>query len=287
MTGRVIASACGTYSILSNGNVFNAKARKNIKSNFGKIVVGDFVDFDEKLQIIENVKERTNYCKRPTIANIDQVVIVLSLKEPEFDYCLALKFLTYCNMNNLTPILMITKIDLAKDDGEIKEIKTVFDALNIRTLFISNKKQIGHEEAKQLFKNKVTCLMGQTGVGKSSLLNVIDSSFIRSVGEYSVSRGRGKHQTKEVVLLNFSDGLIADTPGFSSFDLGLFKEDLAQFFPGFNNFVNCMYRNCLHISENRCAIKELVNNGSYPKVAYDAYIRLSNEALAKNQRYSK
>ena len=287
MIGRVIASSYGTYSILIKEKIFKAKARGNIKNQSGKIVVGDFVNYNENLDVIESIEERKTFLKRPCISNIDQVVIVLSLKKPEFSYELALKYLTYCNMNFIKPILIITKIDLCKNEDEIKQIKDVFDSLNITTIFVSNKANIGIDKAKEIFKDKVSCLMGQSGVGKSSLLNKIDSSFVRSIGEYSNALGRGKHQTKEVVLLSFGGGLIADTPGFSSLDLGLFKEDLAQFFPGFNNFVNCYFTNCLHISENRCAIKELVSNGSYPKVAYDAYIKLSNEALAQNKRYSK
>ena len=130
--------------------------------------------------------------------------------------------------------------------------------------------------------------MGQTGVGKSSLINAIDSNYEREVGEYSLALGRGKHKTKEVILLPYQGGYIADTPGFSSLELDLYKDDLAAFFPGFYSLYNkCYFANCLHLSENRCAIKERVNTGEISSLAYDCYKKLSEEAIFKKERYAK
>ena len=164
----------------------------------------------------------------------------------------------------------------------------MFNSVNIETYFISNKTREGIEEVKALFKDEVSCIMGQTGVGKSSLINAIDPNYEREIGEYSMALGRGKHQTKEVILLPYQGGYIADTPGFSSLELDLYKEDLAAFYPGFNTVYNkCYFANCLHLSENRCVVKEKVNAGEISSLAYDCYKKLSEEAIFRKERYQK
>ena len=179
---------------------------------------------------------------------------------------------------------------VSADDTEklINEIKETFASINVETYFISNKTKEGLEEVKALFKDEVSCIMGQTGVGKSSLINAIDSNYERAIGEYSIALGRGKHQTKEVILLPYQGGYIADTPGFSSLELNLYKEDLAAFYPGFTNLYNkCYFADCLHLSENRCLVKEKVHNGEISNLAYECYKKLSEEAIFKKERYSK
>ena len=141
---------------------------------------------------------------------------------------------------------------------------------------------------KAIFKDEVSCIMGQTGVGKSSLINAIDPAYEREIGEYSLALGRGKHQTKEVILLSYLGGYIADTPGFSSLDLDLYKEDLAAFYPGFNSLYNkCYFANCLHLSENRCVVKEKVLSGEISNLVYECYKKLSEEAIFRKERYTK
>ena len=237
---------------------------------------------------IEVVYPRSSALKRPLIANISQMILVFSLKEPDFSYLLAFKYLTYANMNNIRAKIIITKIDKEHDQKQIDEIKEVFNSVNIETYFISNKTREGIEEVKALFKDEVSCIMGQTGVGKSSLINAIDPNYEREIGEYSMALGRGKHQTKEVILLPYQGGYIADTPGFSSLELDLYKEDLAAFYPGFNTLYNkCYFANCLHLSENRCVVKEKVNAGEISSLAYDCYKKLSEEAIFRKERYQK
>ena len=117
---------------------------------------------------------------------------------------------------------------------------------------------------------------------------IIDANYEREIGEYSFALGRGKHRTKEVILLPYQGGYIADTPGFSSLDLDLFKEDLAAFFPAFNHLYNkCYFTNCLHISENKCAVKDAINEGKISKKAYECYQKLLDEAIFKKERYNK
>lgn len=287
MRGQIISSSCGVFKILTEQGCFEGKARGSLKNKFGRLYVGDFVNFNEHESIIEDVEERKSFLKRPPISNIDQIVIILSYAKPEFSYELVFKYLTYSRMNGIDASLIVTKVDLCNDKNELVEIKEVFEKLNVKTFFVSNKSGEGLKEANDIFKNKISCLMGQSGVGKSSLLNAINEDYKRNIGEYSKALGRGKHETKEVVLLPFEGGYIADTPGFSSLELELYKEDLAQFFPGFDEYNKCFYSNCLHVSEKKCAIKEKVELGIIPKKAYETYLILSNSLLPRNQRFFK
>ena len=202
---------------------------------------------------------------------------MFSLKEPDFSYYLAFKYLTYANFNNVKASIVLSKSDKS-ENKEIEEIKKIFNLLNIDVYVTSSKKLEGIDEIKDIFKDKITVLMGQSGVGKSSLLNAIDSNYSRDIGEYSVALGRGKHQTKETILLPYNNGYIADTPGFSSLELRLSKLQIAQSFPVFNvEHVNCRYSNCLHISEPDCAIKKLIEEGKIPLIAYQSYLKLLEE----------
>ena len=288
MKGKVVALSYGVYSVESDGVIYNAPARGLFRKQGIKPTVGDDVEISEETLVIQHVYDRRTYLKRPPIANIDQMLIIESLKEPEFSYLLAFKYLTYANMNNVNAKIILTKADIEDDKNAIKEIVDTFKRMNIEVYVTSNKTKEGVEEVKKLFRNRISCLIGQSGVGKSSLINSIDPDFERSVGEYSYALGRGKHLTKEVILLPYEGGYIADTPGFSSLDLELYKEDLAQFFPGFAElFTDCYFSNCLHISENRCAVKQKVEYGSYPEIAYQNYLKLSEESIFKSRRFER
>ena len=288
MKGLIVALSCGVYSVRSEGIIHNLTARGVFRNQGIKPVVGDEVAFNEETMVIETVYPRNSFLKRPPIANISQIILVFSLKEPEFSYLLAFKYLTYANMNNIKAKLVLTKTDKDVDEDLIKDIKEVFSSVDVETYFVSNKTKEGLEEVKALFKDEVSCVMGQTGVGKSSLINAIDANYEREIGEYSFALGRGKHRTKEVILLPYQGGYIADTPGFSSLDLNLFKEDLAAFFPAFNHLYNkCYFTNCLHLSENKCAVKDAINEGKISKKAYECYQKLLDEAIFKKERYNK
>ncbi len=288
MKGLIVAITCGTYAVEAEGVIYNTKPRGVFRNQGVKPVVGDNVEFDPDNLTIEVIYPRSSALKRPLIANISQMILVFSLKEPDFSYLLAFKYLTYANLNGIRAKIIITKIDKEHDQKIIDEIKEVFNSVNIETYFISNKTHEGIEQVKALFKDEVSCIIGQTGVGKSSLINAIDPNYERQIGEYSMALGRGKHQTKEVILLPYLGGYIADTPGFSSLELNLYKEDLAIFYPGFNTLYNkCYFANCLHLSENRCVVKESVNKKEISSLAYECYKKLSEEAIFRKERYQK
>ena len=288
MNGLIVASTCGTYSVRSEGIIYNLTARGVFRNQGIKPIVGDNVIFNEETLVIETIHPRDSFLKRPPIANISQIILVFSLKEPEFSYLLAFKYLTYANMNGIKAKLVLTKLDKNVDLKLIDQIKEVFSSVGVETYFVSNKTKEGLQEVKNLFTNEVSCVMGQTGVGKSSLINAIDPNYEREIGEYSFALGRGKHRTKEVILLPYQGGYIADTPGFSSLDLNLFKEDLAAFFPSFNNLYNkCYFTDCLHISESKCAVKEAIEQGKISKKAYECYQKLLDEAIFKKERFNR
>ena len=288
MKGLIVALSCGVYSVRSEDVVYNVTARGVFRNQGVKPMVGDEVEFNPETMVIEVIYPRSSALRRPPIANISQIILVFSLKEPEFSYLLAFKYLTYANMHNIKAKLVLTKIDKDVDETIVNEIKEVFSSVGVETFFVSNKTKEGLAEVKRLFANEISCVMGQTGVGKSSLINAIDANYEREIGEYSFALGRGKHRTKEVILLPYSGGYIADTPGFSSLDLNLFKEDLAVFFPSFNNLYNkCYFTDCLHVSESKCAVKEKIEEGSISKKAYECYLKLLDEAIFKKERYNK
>lgn len=288
MEGRIVALSCGIYSVLADGIIFKVPARGLFRIKKTKPVVGDRVDVNEENCVITFIYERTSFLKRPVVANLDQMIIVQSLTKPEFSYSLLFKYITYANSNGIKSIIILTKSDEFNDDNKVKEILDVFNTLNIEIHIVSNKTKEGLDEVRSIFANKTSCLIGQTGVGKSSLVNSIDENFAREVGEYSWALGRGKHKTKEVILLPYQNGFIVDTPGFSSLDLELYKEDLAMYFPGcYERYEKCYYPNCLHISESKCDIKEAVNQKKIPEIAYQEYLKISQEAIFKTRRFYK
>ena len=285
MEGKIVGLTCGVYSVLVDGIILKIPARGLFRKNNHQPLVGDNVIVDDNYSMIIDIKDRTSCLKRPRIANLDQMILVFSLVEPEFSYNLAFKYLTYANMNHLESILVLTKKDKLSEEKNVSEIIDVFTKLGFKVYIISNKTGEGLDELKTVFKNKLSCLVGQSGVGKSSLLNAIDETYQRSIGEYSKALGRGKHETKETILLPYEGGFIADTPGFSSLDLEFYKEDLAMYFPSFDKlYTDCYFSNCLHISENKCVVKEEVAKGNIPKIAYDTYLKLSEEIIYKAKR---
>jgi len=285
MKGRIVASICGRFSVYHNGQIFSVVPRGILRKDNDRLLVGDFVEFDQSMLTIDRVLSRKNEIIRPRIANIDQILVVSSLKEPNFSFDLIFKYLTFANFNHVHSEVIITKTDIAKEIDKIVQIADVFAKIGVKIHFISNKTKEGIEEIKDIFANKVSALAGQSGVGKSSFLNAIDPSYKREIGEYSKALGRGKHQTKETILLPFSNGFIADTPGFSSLELNMSKEEIAQYFPGIkNHFTRCAFSNCLHISEPNCKVKEVLELEKLPRLVYDSYVKLSNEALMLYRR---
>ena len=288
MEGKILSTVGGIYKVYSNGNTYNLFSRGSIKHKSFSLCAGDNIIFDEKEGVIVKAIDRKNFLIRPRSANVDLMVITMSVVEPELSPELVYKFLTYANLNNIKAAVLFTKLDRLDDTTKVDVLRNDLEKLGYKTFLLSRDKTENIEELQAFFAGKTTIFMGQTGVGKSSAINLIDPSFNRKIGEYSEALGRGKHQTKEVILLPFRDGFIGDTPGFSSLELDLYKEDLAQYFPGYEkHYVECYFSNCLHQNEKECKIKEEIEKGNLSKEGYDVYIKLLNQLEFRSQRYKK
>ena len=288
MEGKVLSTVGGICKVYSNGNIYNLFLRGRIKHKTFSICAGDNIEFDEKENVIEKAFERRNFLIRPKSANVDLMLITMSVVEPELSPELIYKFLTYANLNGIPAAVLFTKMDRLLDTSKVDNLKKDLEKLGFSVFLLSpeNEKIIG--KLQGFLANKTTIIMGQTGVGKSTAINLIDPQFNRKIGEYSEALGRGKHQTKEVVLLPFRDGFIGDTPGFSSLELDLYKEDLAQYFPGYEKYyLECYFSNCLHQNEKECKIKEEIEKSNLSKEGYEIYIKLLNQLEFKSKRYKK
>lgn len=286
MVGKIISIINGKYVIYSDGITYNSFIKGIFRYKKERLLVGDDVVFNDDNFIIQTKLERKNELIRPLVSNIDQIFIVMSMKEPNFSKLLLYKFLTYVNMNNIPAKVILSKCDLMDENDEIDNLIKELKNLGIDVFKLSKNNNDEIELIKKELNDKTSIFMGQTGVGKSSLINLIDPLYDRKIGEYSTALGRGKHQTKEVILLPYNNGFIGDTPGFSSIDLNIYKEDLSAYFPGFNKYYNeCYFSNCLHINEKECMIKKQIDNGVLSKDSYTIYLKLLNELPYKKERY--
>ena len=286
MIGKIVSTCGGVYRIYADGVNYDVFSKGIFKYRKEHLLVGDNVEFDDELFVINKILERKNELIRPKIANVDLALIVMSVVEPELSEELIYKFLTYLSMNNIPASVVLTKVDALIDKTNIERIRDDLKKIGIETYFVSKEDKSSQEVIRNLVQNKVILFMGQTGVGKSSLINAIDPVFNRKIGEYSHALGRGKHQTKEVILLPFEGSFLADTPGFSSLDLNIYKEDLAQYFPGYEKYyTRCYFSNCLHQNEKQCKIKEEIEKGNLSKEAYQIYLKLLNELEYRQKRF--
>lgn len=260
--------------------------RKESKDN---CVVGDIVEISEDNYII-NVEERKNLVERPLVANIDYLVIQFAGKDPDIDYerlnILLLRSFYY----KIKPVIIINKIDLLSAE-ELEEVKKNLDFLNkldIKYFLISQKENIGIEELKVFLKDKITAFGGPSGVGKSSIINLLQNEKKLETGETSKRLRRGKHTTKDTNLLELiGGGYIIDTPGFSSVELPDIKDaqELIALFPEFTNRGNCKFNNCLHLNEPSCAIKNSVKEGEIERSRYNFYKKVYEKL--KEERWNR
>ncbi len=273
MNGKIICINKYIHKVLlSNNTIIDTRTRGKLRNNNVTPVVGDNVEVDVKNKTIEKVLPRKNYLERPLIANIDKLLIVMSTSIPVFSSYLIDKFLLIAYSNHIEPIIIITKTDMisVKEKMDIKKYINYYRKLGIKVYVNTSVKKI-----RQEFKDSTVALCGQTGSGKSSLLNKVDASLKLKTGEVSLSLGRGKHTTRLVELLEVNDGLIADTPGFSSLEINMDKKDLKKYYPDFNK--PCKYRSCTHVKEDGCSIIELVLKGKIPSWRYENYIKFMEE----------
>lgn len=254
--------------------------------------VGDrvLVNVSGDQAVIEEISPRINDLVRPDVANVDQVLLVFSAVRPDFSFHLLDKFLVILNEQKLKITLVVSKIDLIEEkelNNLKKELQYYIDKLDLDTYYINSKQRIGFDVMQNIFKDKITVLAGQTGVGKSTLLNALIPTLSIKTQEISDALGRGKHTTRHSELYDFNDGYICDTPGFSKVEINIFeKEDLKEYYPDFMELsMDCRFSSCNHINEPGCGIKEAVSNGNIPKDRYDNYVQFFEEIEQKKNRY--
>ena len=287
MRGKILSSKGNVYVVLGEDGIFyNVFPRGLLKFRNKNVMVGDECNIDDENFSIEDILPRKNSLIRPKVSNVDQIFVMMSVKRPELSKELIFKFLTYVNMNNVEPKLILTKYDLLEDKSMYSDFIDELNKLGVEVFLISKYDESSISLLKEKLKNKTSMFMGQTGVGKSSFINMLDASFERKEGEYSKVLHRGKHQTKEVILLPYEGGYIIDTPGFSSLDLDISKHDLAHFFPGFNKlYTSCFYTDCLHKNEKNCKIKEEMANNLFSDETYNIYLKLLEELPFERRKY--
>ena len=274
MEGLIIKNISDLYIVKSNDKVYNCKAKGLFRKEGITPTVGDKVIFDEEKMVITNILTRKNILVRPPISNVDQAIIVMSVVNPTLSTNLVDKFINIIEYNNIKPILCLTKLDLLEDKTSINEYIDYYKSIGYEVIINTETDKI-----KDILKNKITVITGQSGVGKSTLLNMLDSTLSLKTNEISYALGRGKHTTRHVELINLFDGYVADTPGFSSLTfIGMKKEDIRDNMTEFNNYKDkCRYKDCMHLKEDECEIKRMVQNGTILKSRYENYEKFVNE----------
>ncbi|MGE7621878.1 ribosome small subunit-dependent GTPase A [Viridibacillus sp. NPDC096237] len=290
--GQIRKALSGFYYVHSDGEQIQCRGRGVFRNRGISPLVGDFVDFvveGDNDGTITAVHERHNELVRPPVANIDQAILVFSAKEPAFNTILLDKFLVALESFHIHPIICLTKTDLLTSEEN-----------DVIQQYIKDYEEIGYEviqtfksdpeimvKIQQVLESKTTVLAGQSGVGKSTLLNTIMPSLELKTGVISEALGRGKHTTRHVELIPLAGGLIADTPGFSSFDFDtLEKEELTSCFPELQRLSeDCKFRGCLHLKEPKCAVKAAVENEEIMRYRYDHYLQFLQEIIDRKPRY--
>lgn len=293
------------YKIKTEEKKYNAYARGKLKNIEITPLVGDIVEFsvlnEEEIKnsynneiknniynstkidaVIEKILPRKNELKRPKVANIDQIVFILSAKHPKPDLLMLDKQLAYAEFVNIKPIIIINKMDLAN----CEEIQKLYTKIGYKTIISSAKEAIGIEEIKKILKNKTSVFSGNSGVGKSSIINAIYGYNKTEEGEISKKNKKGKNTTTDTKLYEIEENtFIADTPGFSSFDITEIEStELDKCFKEFKDKIkNCEFVGCTHIKEKICGIKEAVENGKITQDRYDRYCIIYEELKEKEK----
>ena len=275
MEGQIVKIMSDTHFVSADHEVIPCKCRGKFRKQKKIPLVGDYVVFDKDQKIIEDILPRKNEFVRPAVSNIDQALLVTSLTQPEFSTNLLDKLLVMMEYKKVKPIICITKEDLLtkQKKQELKPILKYYQKLGY--LVISNQKK---RKIKRLFKGKTSVLTGQTGAGKSTLINRLNPELHLETGEISLALGRGKHTTRTVQLLEFCSGKILDTPGFSSLEFqNLDKETIRSCFVEFQNY-DCPYSDCFHLKERECRVKQAVKEGKILPSRYENYQKIIEES---------
>ncbi|MEQ2526440.1 ribosome small subunit-dependent GTPase A [Bacillaceae bacterium CLA-AA-H227] len=291
--GKIIKALAGFYYVLTDENrVIQCRGRGVFRKNKVSPLVGDEVVFqaenDREGYILE-IKDRKNELVRPPIANVDQAILIFSAVEPDFSTTLLDRFLVLIEFNRIRPIICVSKIDLTSEEerNRIEVYAADYEKAGYKVILTSSVTEDGIKQLLPLLEGGISVFAGQSGVGKSSLLNVLKPDLELETNEISTHLGRGKHTTRHVELIEIGAGLVADTPGFSSLEFTeLEVEDLNYCFPDIEETSEkCKFRGCLHMQEPKCAVKQAVEDGEIPQYRYEHYKVFLQEIKDRKPRY--
>lgn len=283
--GTIISVISGYYDVKTNKGVIRSRARGVFRNRKQKPLVGDraVVQLDDQgMNYLVEILPRKNEVGRPAVANVDQVLLVISAVEPDFSLELLDRYLTFFAWKNVGVTIYLSKSDIIAGTEELKEIKeklVYYEKIGYRVFFDSD--TLEKELPDLIQENAIWTLAGQSGAGKSTLLNKLEKDANQVTGKISQALNRGKHTTRQVQLFTYGKGFIADTPGFSAVDLYKIKvDDLGQYFYEFKkNSVNCKFRRCQHIKEPGCEIKKMVEDKEILPRRYEDYLKIRQEIL--------
>lgn len=268
MKGQIIKILSNLYFVNSNNEVYECHSRGKFRKDKITPVVGDNVIFDCENKYILEILPRKNILVRPPVANISQGIIVTSVKHPDFSSNLLDKLISMLEYHNIKPILCFSKWDLLDQDESknMEKIVNYYNSIGYTTVINTELDKI-----KSMLTGNTSVFTGQTGAGKSTLMNSLDPTLNLETDEISEALGRGKHTTRHVELIEMYGGKVLDTPGFSSLSFDdLDKEDIRDTFIEFKNYP-CPYKDCMHINEHECEVKKNVNNGNIMESRYINY----------------
>lgn len=292
MQGLIVENISNIYKVKTENNtIFEATARGKLKKDEITPVVGDYVeiqitDEEKNKAVIEKIQDRKVYIKRPKIANVTQIILVVSSKNPKPDLYMLDKQLVFAEFLDILPIIVLNKVDL-DDKYSFKEIKKVYEKIGYKVIITNAKQKEGIKELMQELKNNINAFSGNSGVGKSTLINAIFDTNMTQEGEISNRNKRGKNTTTSIKLYEIDENTyIADTPGFSTFDISeIESNDLDKYFKEFrDNIQSCEFIGCTHIKENNCGIKTAIEEGKIDIGRYERYCKIYQELKEREER---
>ncbi len=281
--GIIVKGIGGFYYVESEGEIYECRARGAFRKNKITPLVGDRVSVTlyegDHENTIDAIAPRTNELRRPPVANIDRLFIVVSSTEPKPNTRIIDQLTVLAVRAGIEPVIVLTKRDLA----DVSELKEIYDKTPFHTVIASGMEDEGLDEIRALLKGKTSAFTGNSGVGKSTLLNRLDPDLELATAPISQKLGRGKHTTRECTLLKVAGGFVVDTPGFAALELQrneiILKEDLADCFPEFAPYLeDCkFYPSCAHVKDKGCAVLQAVEDGAISKSRHESYVAMYDE----------
>ena len=290
MQGKIIRGIGGFYYINAGNSIYECKAKGSFRKDGIRPLVGDdciidILDEKNRLANITSILPRHSEIIRPAVANVDQAMIICAISRPEPNFNLLDRFIIQISQKDLPCIIVINKMDLA-DDDQRREIEEAYVACGCRVVFTSVSNREGVEEIRKLIKGKTTTVAGPSGVGKSSMINLLQSAVKMQTGVLSDKIDRGKHTTRHSELIPIDeDTYILDTPGFSSLNLfDVSTDTLKDYYYEFEGYAaECRFLDCKHISEPDCGVKKAVESGEVSRLRYENYLTLYRECKEKRK----